>query len=214
MHSGSGNSRFQSVMIGRRRLEEGSDRPVDVFGACKRTGSKRSATACSPSSSPSWVPELKVPRSVYIAALTPLLPVFLSYLLSLVYVGIYWNNHHHLFHLTKNVSSGVLWANLHLLFWLSFVPFMSGWLGENHVTSTPTAVYGFVLLMAAIAYIVFATRYHQSARPELPSRICDWRRLERQALPGSRFHRYPSRVRKPLGLHRLVCVRPVDLAHT
>src|SRR5882724_7464066 len=98
--------------------------------------------------------ELKVPRSVDIAALTPLLPVFLSYLLSFAYLGIYWNNHHHLFHLTKNVSGGILWANLHLLFWLSLVPFTSGWLGENHVASAPTAVYGFVLLMAALAYIV------------------------------------------------------------
>jgi uncharacterized membrane protein len=75
-------------------------------------------------------------------------------LLSFVYPGIYWNNHHHLFHLTKNVSGGILWANLHLLFWLSLVPFTSGWLGENHVTSAPVAVYGFVLLMAAIAYVV------------------------------------------------------------
>jgi uncharacterized membrane protein len=98
--------------------------------------------------------ELKVPHSVELAALKPLLPVFLSYLLSFVYVGIYWNNHHHLFHSTKNVSGGILWANLHLFFWLSLVPFTSGWLGENHVAPTPTAVYGFVLLMAAIAFYV------------------------------------------------------------
>jgi uncharacterized membrane protein len=98
--------------------------------------------------------ELKVPHSIEFAALKPLLPVFLSYLLSFVYVGIYWNNHHHLFHSTKNVSGGILWANLHLLFWLSLVPFTSGWLGENHVAPTPAAVYGFVLLMAAIAYYI------------------------------------------------------------
>ena len=98
--------------------------------------------------------ELKVPHGVEIAALKPLLPVFLSYLLSFVYLGIYWNNHHHLFHSTKNVSAGILWANLHLLFWLSLIPFASGWVGENHVTPTPTAVYGFVLLMAAIAFFV------------------------------------------------------------
>jgi uncharacterized membrane protein len=78
----------------------------------------------------------------------------LSYLLSFVHVGIYWNNHHRLFHLTKNVSGAILWANLHLLFWLSLVPCTSGWLGENHVTSAPRAVYSFVLLMAAIAYTV------------------------------------------------------------
>ena len=98
--------------------------------------------------------ELKVPHSVDLAALKPLVPEFLSYLLSFVYLGIYWNNHHHLFHCTKNVSGGILWANLHLLFWLSLVPFTSGWLGENHVASPPTAAYGLVLLMAAIAYYV------------------------------------------------------------
>jgi uncharacterized membrane protein len=98
--------------------------------------------------------ELKVPHSVELAALKPLLPVFLSYVLSFIYVGIYWNNHHHLFHSTQHVSGGILWANLHLLFWLSLFPFTSGWMGENHLASTPTAVYGFVLLMAAIAYYV------------------------------------------------------------
>ena len=98
--------------------------------------------------------ELKLPRGVDLAALKPLLPVFSSYVLSFVYVGIYWNNHHHLFHSTKHVSARILWANLHLLFWLSLFPFSTGWMGENHVAPTPTAVYGFVLLMAAIAYYV------------------------------------------------------------
>jgi uncharacterized membrane protein len=98
--------------------------------------------------------ELKVPHSVELTALKPLLPVFLSYVLSFIYVGIYWNNHHHLFHSTEHVSGGILWANLHLLFWLSLFPFTSGWMGENHLAPTPTAVYGFVLLMAAIAYYV------------------------------------------------------------
>jgi uncharacterized membrane protein len=96
--------------------------------------------------------ELKVPHGVELAALKPLLPVFLSYVLSFIYVGIYWNNHHHLLHSTKHVSGGILWANLHLLFWLSLFPFTTGWIGENHVAPTPTAIYGFVLLMAAIAY--------------------------------------------------------------
>ena len=98
--------------------------------------------------------ELKVPHGVELDALKPLLPVFLSYVLSFIYVGIYWNNHHHLFHATHHVSGGILWANLHLLFWLSLFPFTTGWLGENHIASTPTAVYGFVLLMAAIAYYI------------------------------------------------------------
>ena len=82
----------------------------------------------------------------------PLIPVFLSYVLSFVYIGIYWNNHHHMLHATQRVSGGVLWANLHLLFWLSLVPFVTGWMGENHFAALPTALYGVVLLMAAIAY--------------------------------------------------------------
>jgi uncharacterized membrane protein len=96
--------------------------------------------------------ELKVPHGADIAALAPLIPVFLSYVLSFTYVGIYWNNHHHLFHLTKQVSAGILWANLHLLFWLSLFPFSAAWMGESRLAPTPTAAYGVVLLMAAIAY--------------------------------------------------------------
>jgi len=98
--------------------------------------------------------ELKVPHGTDLATLKPLLPVFLSYVLSFIYVGIYWNNHHHLLHATHKVSGGILWANLHLLFWLSLFPFATGWMGENHFTATPTAAYGFVLLMAAIAYYI------------------------------------------------------------
>ena len=98
--------------------------------------------------------ELKVPHSAEIAALKPLLPVFLTYVLSFVYLGIYWNNHHHMFHATKHVTGGILWANLHLLFWLSLFPFATGWMGENHFARTPTAAYGFVLLMGAIAYFI------------------------------------------------------------
>jgi len=98
--------------------------------------------------------ELKVPQGEHLAALQPLLPVFLSYVLSFVYVGIYWNNHHHLLHATQWISGGILWANLHLLFWLSLFPFVTSWMGENHFASLPTALYGFVLLMAAIGYWV------------------------------------------------------------
>ena len=99
--------------------------------------------------------ELKAkPGSADLAGLKPLLPVFLSYVLSFLYVGIYWNNHHHMFHSTKHVTGGILWANLHLLFWLSLFPFTTAWVGENHLAPTPTAVYGFVLLMAAIAYYI------------------------------------------------------------
>jgi uncharacterized membrane protein len=98
--------------------------------------------------------ELKVPHGADLAALHPLLPVLLSYVLSFVYLGIYWNNHHHMLHATRQVGGGVLWANLHLLFWLSLVPFVTGWMGENHFAPAPTSVYGFVLLMAAIAYMI------------------------------------------------------------
>ncbi len=96
--------------------------------------------------------ELKVPHGTDAAALQPLLPVFLSYVLSFVYLGIYWNNHHHMLHATTRVTGGVLWANLHLLFWLSLLPFATGWLGENHFAALPAALYGVVLLMAALAY--------------------------------------------------------------
>lgn len=98
--------------------------------------------------------EMKVPHGEDVAALQPLLPVFLSYVLSFVYVGIYWNNHHHLLHANKQIGGGVLWANLHLLFWLSLFPFVTGWMGENHFAPLPTALYGFVLLMAAVSYWV------------------------------------------------------------
>jgi TMEM175 potassium channel family protein len=96
--------------------------------------------------------EMKVPHGDSLSALVPLFPVFLSYTLSFVYLGIYWNNHHHMLHATRYISGSVLWANLHLLFWLSLVPFVTGWMGENHFAPIPTALYGVVLLMAAIAY--------------------------------------------------------------
>jgi uncharacterized membrane protein len=98
--------------------------------------------------------ELKVPHAVELGALKPVLPVLLSYVLSFIYLGIYWNNHHHLFQATERVSGGILWANLHLLFWLSLFPFTTAWMGENHLATMPTAIYGFVLLMAAIAFYV------------------------------------------------------------
>ena len=98
--------------------------------------------------------EMKVPHGEDFAALMPLVPVFLSYVLSFVYVGIYWNNHHHMLHATQRVNGGMLWANLHLLFWLSLFPFVTGWMGENHFASGPMALYGVVLLMAGLAYYI------------------------------------------------------------
>ncbi|HET7329286.1 TMEM175 family protein [Dyella sp.] len=96
--------------------------------------------------------ELRVPHDANAAALWRLAPVFLSYVLSFIYIGIYWNNHHHMLRLTERVTGGVLWANLHLLFWLSLFPFATGWMGENHFAADPTALYGVVLFMAAVAY--------------------------------------------------------------
>src|SRR5213592_2900770 len=98
--------------------------------------------------------ELKVPHATELSALKPLLPVLSSYVLSFIYLGIYWDNHHHLFQATEQVSGGILWANLHLLFWLSLFSFTTAWMGENHLAAIPTAIYGFVLLMAAIAYYI------------------------------------------------------------
>lgn len=100
--------------------------------------------------------ELKVPHDAGIHALLALWPVFLSYVMSFVFVGIYWNNHHHLLHTVNQASAGILWANLHLLFWLSLIPFSTGWMGENHFASLPTAVYGFNMLMAGVAYYLLS----------------------------------------------------------
>lgn len=110
--------------------------------------------------------ELKVPHGQSLAALAPLVPVFLSYVLSFVYVGIYWNNHHHMLHTMKHVTGGILWANLHLLFWLSLVPFVTGWMGENHFAALPTAVYGVVLLMSGVAYWVLERLIIASQGPD------------------------------------------------
>ncbi len=96
--------------------------------------------------------ELKVPHGTDFESLKPLLPVFLSYVLSFVYIGIYWNNHHHMLHMVKHVTGAMLWSNLHLLFWLSLLPFVTGWMGENHFSALPLAMYGVILMMAGFAY--------------------------------------------------------------
>ncbi|HSE27702.1 MAG TPA: TMEM175 family protein [Gemmatimonadales bacterium] len=98
--------------------------------------------------------ELRAPHGTALADLRPLIPVFMSYLLSFIYLGIYWNNHHHMLHVTREVDGAILWANLHLLFWLSLIPFTTAWMGENRFAPTPVALYGAVLLMAAIAYFI------------------------------------------------------------
>lgn len=98
--------------------------------------------------------ELKIPHGADWQALDPLLPAFLAYVLSFIFLGIYWNNHHHLFHACSRVTAGIMWANIHLLFWLSLIPFATGWMGENHNAPLPTAFYGGILLLAGIAYVI------------------------------------------------------------
>ena len=110
--------------------------------------------------------EMKVPHGDSLSALRPLFPVFLSYTLSFVNLGIYWNNHHHLLHATKHISGNVLWANLHLLFWLSLIPFVTAWMGENGFKPIPTALYGAVLLMAAIAYWILLAAILRTEGPD------------------------------------------------
>ena len=110
--------------------------------------------------------ELKVPHGDTLGALAPLLPVFFSYVLSFLYVAIYWNNHHHMLHTTARVTGGILWANVHLLFWLSLIPFATGWMGENHFGELPSAIYGVVLLMAAIAYYILQLTIIRTQGPQ------------------------------------------------
>src|SRR6266496_5833303 len=98
--------------------------------------------------------ELKVPHGTDLEALRPILPVFLTYVLSFVFLGIYWNNHHHMLQAAGSINGKILWANLHLLFWLSLIPFVTGWMGENHFAALPTSLYGVVLLMTALAYLI------------------------------------------------------------
>ena len=122
--------------------------------------------------------ELKVPHGVDLEALGPLVPVITSYVLSFIYIGIYWNNHHHMLHVTERVTGGILWANLHLLFWLSLVPFVTAWMGENQFAPVPTAAYGVPLLMAAIAYYILQQLIIASQGPSSVLRAAiggDWK---------------------------------------
>jgi len=102
--------------------------------------------------------EIKVPEGIEFSSLKPLIPIFLSYVLSFIYVGIYWNNHHHMMHTVKQVSGDILWANLHLLFWLSLIPFVTGWMGEKEFAKAPMVLYGVILFMSALAYHILQSR--------------------------------------------------------
>jgi uncharacterized membrane protein len=117
--------------------------------------------------------ELKVPHGTDWETLRPLVPVFLTYVLSFVFLGIYWNNHHHMLHATDRINGAILWANLHLLFWLSLVPFTTGWMGENHFAPVPTAVYGVVMFMSGVAFMVLeaAIIRHQGPQSKLRAAV-------------------------------------------
>ena len=122
--------------------------------------------------------ELRVPHGTDLMALRPLLPVIVSYVMSFVYIGIYWNNHHHMLHVTERVTGAILWANLHLLFWLSLVPFVTAWMGENEFAPIPTAAYGVPLLMAGVAYYVLQQLIIASQGPSSVLRTAvgsDWK---------------------------------------
>jgi TMEM175 potassium channel family protein len=153
--------------------------------------------------------ELKVPHGATIEVLAPLLPVFLGYVLSFAYLGIYWNNHHHMLHASTRVTGPILWANLHLLFWLSLIPFTTGWMGENAFAATPTALYGVVLFMAALAYwllqqLIIASQGHDSLLKKMIGN--DWKGktsllLYLAAIPLAFWSRWIS-----LGLYVLVAL--------
>ncbi|MBE7565982.1 MULTISPECIES: TMEM175 family protein [Acidithiobacillus] len=120
--------------------------------------------------------EMKVPHGENMAALLPVLPVFLSYIMSFIYVGIYWNNHHNMLQASGKITGSILWANLHLLFWLSLFPFVTSWMGENHFATAPTELYGVVLFMAAIAYFILQQRIIAAGAPTLRRAIGrDWK---------------------------------------
>lgn len=146
-------------MIGKARLEAFSDGVIAILITI-------------------MVLELKVPHGDSFEILQSLWPIFLSYVLSFVYLGIYWNNHHHMMHMCKSINGGILWANLHLLFWLSLVPFTTGWMGENHFSSLPTLLYGISLLMSAMAYYILQLTIikSQGVNSELKKAVgSDWK---------------------------------------
>jgi uncharacterized membrane protein len=156
--------------------------------------------------------EMKVPHGDRLQDLEPLLPVFLSYLLSFIYVGIYWNNHHHMLHTCSVVTGAMLWANLHLLFWLSLFPFATGWMGENHFTVAPTILYGVVLLMAGIAYYLLQQTIIGAQGEGSILKKAIGSGLERQALAGALSHRNCCSATLAVGVTGSLRGRSADLA--
>ena len=156
--------------------------------------------------------ELHQPEGHDLHALRPLLPVFLTYVLSFIYIGIYWNNHHHMLQATTRINGAILWANLHLLFWLSLVPFVTGWMGENHSAALPNAAYGTVMLCCAIAYTILAECHPGRAGQRLEAGPRRRQRPERLDVARTLCDGRPGRVREPVDLRRVVCDRGADLA--
>ena len=158
--------------------------------------------------------ELQVPHGEDLATLAPLIPVFLSYVLSFVYVGIYWTNHHHLLHTLKAVTGAILWANLHLLFWLSLIPFVTGWMGENHFAPMPTALYGVVLLMSAMAYWVLQALIIAAQGPESMLKRAIGNAWKEKLSPALYFVGYSRSVPVSMDLAGPLRDRCADLART
>ena len=149
--------------------------------------------------------EMKVPHGTDASALIPVIPVFLSYILSFVYLAIYWNNHHHMLHTVRHLTAPILWANMHLLFWLSLIPFATGWMGENHFAAAPAALYAVVLLMASVAYVmlqqvIIASQGSDSVLNAAVKRafdVSDSRRSTIRCAPPTRPSLWHSSRRKP-----------------
>ena len=144
--------------------------------------------------------------------LAPLVPVFLSYVLSFIYLGIYWNNHHHMLHAVEQVTGPMLWANLHLLFWLSLIPFVTGWMGENHFAATPTALYGVVLLMSADRLLDSAAVDHRLAGTRLAPEARHWQWLEGKAVTIALRDGHSGSILVPMDLAGDFRLRCADLA--
>ena len=157
--------------------------------------------------------ELKVPHGTDFAALGPLVPVFLSYVISFVYVGIYWNNHHHLMHAVQHVNGRVLWANLHLLFWLSLIPFVTGWVNENHFAALPVALYGVVLLMAGVAYYILERALICASRQGFTAGARDGTGFQGHRVGGDLRRRHRAGVGQPMDFRRSLRVRGDHVVH-
>ncbi len=158
--------------------------------------------------------ELRAPHGTDLSDLRPLLPTFLSYILSFIYLGIYWNNHHHMLHTIKIVSGNILWANLHLLFWLSLIPFVTGWMGENHFAPGPVSLYGFILLMAAVSYFILQKSILNKHGKESILAIAIGKDLKGENLSRTLYYCNSVSFFKPMGIGIDLCFCSSNVAHS